>query len=593
MKKVKIHLLYALIFSLLSVACNSSSDGGAAVNYLVANDNNSNNLPSNDNTNIKPYFVKTNAVNKFVYSITLDGKLYTWGNNEFGNTGNGTTNNQTTPYLVEINGKIKNVVSYLGDTVFAITEEGKLYSWGKNISGQVGNGTTNNQTTPYLVEINIKIKDVVSSCDQTIYAITEEGKLYSWGNNISGQVGNGKTNNQTTPYLVEINSKIKDVVSSCDETVFAITEDGKLYSWGKNNHGQIGDGKANDDNSSNQLTPHLVVGIDGKVKDIIIDNYTVYAITEEGKLYSWGNNQRGQVGSSNPDNQNEPMIKSPQELSIDGKIKNIFISFNDTVYAVTEEGKLYSWGNNTKGQVGNGKSGDNVKQIESHLVEGIDGKVKDIVSGPHTVFVITEEGKLYSWGQNNKGQVGNGTDTGIQTTPYNINILSKKVISVGYNASDSVFAITEDGYLYGWGNNPYPYNLLAYSNSNDDSSSPRRVNTNEKFKKIFTNSKNTTYALTEDNRLYSWGYNDYGELGNGESKTKIVQKPYELTTVGKVKDVLIQPSSYDTTKERATVFTITEDNRLYAWGFNDKGQVGNGKSGDNEKQTTPYEIELP
>ena len=579
------------IFSLLSVACNDLLDDGGGATYI--DPPTQGDTGNNQNTG-KPYIVKINAVNKFVYYITSDGELYTWGNNEFGNIGNGTTNDQTTPHLVGISGKIKNVVSYLGDTVFAITEDGKLYSWGNNISGQVGNGTTNNQTTPYLVEINGKIKDVVSSCDQTIYAITEEGKLYSWGNNVVGQVGNGTdTNNQTTPYLVEIDGKIKNVVSSCDQTIYAITEEGKLYSWGKNNHGQIGDGNANDDGTSKQLTPHLVVGIDGKVKDIIIDNYTVYAITEEDKLYSWGNNQRGQVGSSNPDNQNEPMIKSPQELSIVGKVKNVVISFNDTVYAVTEEGKLYSWGNNTKGQVGNGKSGDNVKQIESYLVEGIDGKVKDIVLGPYTVFVITEEGKLYSWGQNNKGQVGNGTDTGIQTTPYNINIVSKKVISVGYNASDSVYAITEDGYLYGWGNNPYPYNLLCYSNSNDSSSSPRRVNTNEKFKKIFTNAKNTTYALTEDNRLYSWGYNDYGELGNGESKTKIVQKPYELTTVGKVKDVLIQPSSYDTTKERATVFAITEDNRLYTWGSNDKGQVGNGKSGYDEKQTTPHEIVLP
>ncbi len=575
------------IFSLLSVACNDLLDDGGGGTYIDPPTQGD----TGNNQNTGPYIVKINAVNKFVYYITSYGELYTWGNNEFGNIGNGTTNDQTTPHLVGISGRIKNVVSYLGKTVFAITEDGKLYSWGNNISGQLGNGTTNNQTTPYLVGISGRIKDVVSSCDETIYAITEEGKLYSWGNNISGQVGNGTTNNQTTPYLVEISGKIKDVVSSCDETVFAITEDGKLYSWGKNNHGQIGDGKADDSGISNQLTPHLVVGIDGKVKDIIIDNYTVYAITEEDKLYSWGNNQRGQVGSSNPDNQNEPMIKSPQELSIVGKVKNVVISFNDTVYAVTEEGKLYSWGNNTKGQVGNGKSGDNVKQVDPHLV-GISGKVKDIVSGPYTVFVITEEGKLYSWGLNNNDQVGNGTDTDIQTTPYNINILSKKVISVGYNASDSVFAITEDGYLYGWGYNR-PYNLLAYSNSNDSSSSPRRVNTNEKFKKIFTNSKNTTYALTEDNRLYSWGYNDYGELGNGESGTKIVQKPYELTTVGKVKDVLIQPSSYDTIKERATVFTITEDNRLYAWGFNDKGQVGNGKSGDDEKQTTPHEIVLP
>ena len=259
------------------------------------------------------------------------------------------------------------------------------------------------------------------------------------------------------------------------------------------------------------------------------------------------------------------------------------------MYYITSDGELYTWGNNESGNIGNGTTND---QTTPHLV-GISGKIKKVVSYlGDTVFAITEDGKLYSWGNNSKGQVGNGTDSGIQATPFNVNIVSKKVISVGYNASDSVYAITEDGYLYGWGYNGQ-YNLLGYSNSNDSSSSPRRVNTNEKFKKIFTNSKNTTYALTEDNRLYSWGYNNYGELGNGENETKMGQKPYELTTVGKVKDIIIQPDPYNTVNERATVFTTTEDNRLYAWGFNDKGQVGNGKSGDNEKQTTPYEIVLP
>ncbi|MBQ4331593.1 MAG: hypothetical protein IJC31_07140 [Spirochaetaceae bacterium] len=525
-----------------------------------------------------------------MYSITSYGELYTWGNNEFGNIGNGNTNVQTTPHLVGISGRVKNVVTdSSGQTVFAITEDGKLYSWGKNNCGQIGNETTNNQTTPYLVKgIDGKIKDVVSSKGETIYAITEEGKLYSWGKNSTGQVGNGTTEYQTTPCLV-IDGKIKNVVSSGRDFVIAITEEGKLFSWGKNNQGQIGDINADDSGLSNQLIPHLVEGIAGKVKDLIINDNTVFAITEEGKLFSWGNNQKGQVGNNSYDD----MIKSPQEVLIGVKVKNVFISFNETVYAVTEEGKLYSWGNNINGQVGNNKSADNLKQIEPHLV-GISGKVKDIVLGPYTVFVITEEGELYSWGLNNFGQVGNGTDSGIQATPVKINLASKKVISVGYNnVLDSVYAITEDGYLYGWGNNPYPYNLLCYSNSNDSSSSPRLVNIEKNIKKIFTNAKNTTYALTEDNRLYSWGYNDYGELGNGESKTKIVQKPYELTTVGKVKDVIIQPDSYDTTKERATVYTITEDNRIYAWGFNDKGQVGNGKSGDDEKQTTPYEIVLP
>ena len=108
-----------------------------------------------------------------MYYITSDGELYTWGNNEFGNIGNGTTNDQTTPHLVGISGKVKNVVTpSLGKTVFAITEEGQLYSWGNNTSGQVGNGNSGyneKQLTPYLVKINSKIKDVVSDMGETVY----------------------------------------------------------------------------------------------------------------------------------------------------------------------------------------------------------------------------------------------------------------------------------------------------------------------------------------------------------------------------------------------------------------------------------------
>ena len=172
-------------------------------------------------------------------AITTDGSLYTWGNNQYGQLGNGKygyDNYSSTPIKI-----MDNVVSVSlgGNHSAAITTDGSLYTWGSNDCGHLGDGTTDDKSTP------VKIMDNVVSIsvkDGTCAAITTDGSLYTWGNNQYGQLGNGKygyDNYSSTPI------KIMDNVASVSLGGLhsaAITIDGSLYVWGDNFYGQFGNG---------------------------------------------------------------------------------------------------------------------------------------------------------------------------------------------------------------------------------------------------------------------------------------------------------------------------------------------------------------
>ena len=334
-----------------------------------------------------------------VYVLTDTG-LYAWGDNWFGQVGNGTTEDVLTPYKVAgIDGNIKDIIA--DDTVYVLTDTG-LYAWGGNSYGQVGNGNTDSVLTLHKVEgIDGNIKDIIA--DDTVYVLTDTG-LYAWGYNGSGQVGNGNTDiTVTTPNKVEgIDGNIKEVITS-GWTVYVLTDTG-LYAWGNNILGQVGNGK-----TDNVLTPHKVEGIDGNIKEVITNgvDITVYVLTDTG-LYAWGNNSYGQVGNGASGNN----VLTPHK-AVNGDIKEFIISGNisfATYYVITDDG-LYAWGNNSSGQVGNGTT-DNV--LTPYKVEGIDGNIKEVIVNNATVYVLTDTG-LYAWGYNWDGQVGNGTTKDVLT----------------------------------------------------------------------------------------------------------------------------------------------------------------------------------
>ncbi len=207
-------------------------------------------------------------------AITEDGDLYCWGYNGNGQVGNGTTEDQLNPIKV-----LSNVESVLFSNYFsvsAITENGDLYCWGYNLHGQVGNGTTEVQTKPIKVLSDVKtIFYSYGNCN-SVLAIVENGDLYCWGYNFSGEVGNGTIEDQIIPVKVLSSVKTVSISSyrsfhrSSSFSVSAITENGDLYCWGGNKHGQIGNGTTKD-----RLTPVKILLLDNSNND----NTTKFSIT--------------------------------------------------------------------------------------------------------------------------------------------------------------------------------------------------------------------------------------------------------------------------------------------------------------------------
>ena len=241
-------------------------------------------------------------------AIITNGDLYCWGDNIHGQLGCGTSiGSQYTPVKVLDNvSSIK--IGIMSSSIYsaAITTNGDLYCWGDNRYGQIGNGSTNEyQTTP------VKILSNVSFVNLFFYgysaAITTNGDLYCWGNNMCGQIGNGSTENQTIP--IKILSNVSSITSTYkDIRAFsaAITTNGDLYCWGSNNYGQVGNGSTKD-----QFTPYKVLSNVSFVYIYNFDTFTcVAAITTNKDLYCWGSNEHGRIGNGS----NDPYQTTPYKV---------------------------------------------------------------------------------------------------------------------------------------------------------------------------------------------------------------------------------------------------------------------------------------
>ena len=505
------------------------------------------------------------------YYILTDIGLYAWGENYYGQTGNGTVGKKVvTPTKVKLADNIKEVIT--GSTVYAIMENGELYAWGKNDHSQVGNYKLfcDGISTPTKVNIAGNVKKVITG--RTIYAITESGELYAWGKNKHGQVGDGYSGRDVlSPSKIELEGSVKEIITSPhnDKTVYAITENGELYAWGKNKHGQVGNGTLD-----KRVKRPAKVTLAGNIKEIITGS-TVYIITENGELYAWGKNNCGQVGNGTLDE----CVTIPAKVEIAGSVKKIITSYNgSTAYAITENGELYAWGKNKHGQVGNGTL-DECITIPAKVE--IAGNVKEVIPSYNgkAVYAIMENGGFYTWGRNNEGcLVPIGRSSSVDKYILTPRIIEnhfvgnvKKVI-----AGPTAFAIMEDGGLYVWGKNYYSQAGLRCVSGGV--AVPLKVELAGNVKEIIPSSDyKTIYAITEKGELYAWGKNNYGQVGNGTSKTR-VWEPAKIKIAGNIKEVIAG----------STVYARTDTGKLYAWGKNEYGQVCNGTPG--EKVTTPHRV---
>lgn len=399
------------------------------------------------------------------------------------------------------------------DRSAAVTSNGSLYTWGSNVLGSLGTGGTDDKSIP--TKVLDHVDTMLCSSDLRVSAaVTEKGELYTWGQNNHNALGNGTTDNRYTP------GKILDNVKSVSLGYYngaAVTKDGQLYMWGKNNEGQLGNGT-----TVNQPTPVKILA-DEAVKEVSLGTDMAFgysaAVTKDGKLYTWGYNGNGELGNGEQGTVAAYWKREPVRILEDEKIKTICLSQGDGYSAaVTEGGQLYMWGYNYYGQLGNATTANQVEPVK--VLEGI--KVREIEVSAGSGFqsaAIAEDGSLYLWGRNAYGQLGTG-DTDSRTVPFKLEQLGKvKTVRLG---SNHTAAITEGGELYTWGRNNWGQ---LGDGSTKDRDKPVKILDDVVSVEV---QNDYTAAVTVDGSLWMWGYNSNGQLGNGEKSYTPVTRPIRV-----------------------------------------------------------------
>ncbi|MDI9308751.1 MAG: T9SS type A sorting domain-containing protein [Limnohabitans sp.] len=346
---------------------------------------------------------------------------------------------------------------------------------------------------------------ISAQCWQTIsaggshtIAIRNGGTLWTWGRNNFGQLGSsGVPSSQSNiPIQVGISSDWSKI-SAGSSHALAIKTNGTLWAWGRNNYGQLGNNSTVDSNIPIQI------GVDTDWAYISAgDNYCL-ALKNNGTLWAWGDNANGQLGNGNSGSGN--MVLVPTQI---GSIVWQTISAGtDHSLGIQPDGSLWAWGRNNNGKLGNSSTVDSYTPTQI----GTSTSWKEVAaSQAHSVGKMTDD-SVWTWGDNTSGQLGNGSSgtTAYKTTPQNISYASNSTkIAKGYQHT---VVRKNNGKLYSWGGN---VSGQLGDGSNTQKTTPVLVNNDSDWDYIDSKASHTV-ALKTDGSLFSWGNNLYGQLGIG------------------------------------------------------------------------------
>lgn len=290
---------------------------------------------------VKLVYIFSQAAAEVIFTTT-DDEVYSMGTNASGCLGVGDTQSSLVPRSVEVlNGrKVIDIAAGAGPHVLVLTQEGEVYSWGHNSYMQLGNGGSSPGLTPTILSRNLNRKVVAISCgSHHSMVLTDDGEVYAWGYNNCGQIGSGSTSNQTTPRKVNACIGTKRIVHiACGQTSsLAVTDNGEVYSWGYNGNGQLGVG-----NNVNQTNPCRITALQNVVIVQVVCGYAhTLALSDEGSLYGWGANSYGQLGSGNKANAVTPI----QVATGVGRVVLVAAShYSHSSAAQNQHGQVYMWG---------------------------------------------------------------------------------------------------------------------------------------------------------------------------------------------------------------------------------------------------------
>jgi alpha-tubulin suppressor-like RCC1 family protein len=359
------------------------------------------------------------------------GLVYCWGYNNLGQLGDGTTNTSTSipsqPVKLADGTYLKNVVSISAGsgTTCALTIPGAVYCWGNNQYGQLGDGTTTNRYIPTPVASTTSANGSISfASGVTAIAVgthqtcaVKNGAVYCWGWATNGNLGDGSTVSKSVPTPSLVLTSGVTQINSQDQTTCAVKA-GALYCWGYNAYGQLVDGS-----TTSKSTPAVISQMSSGVTDVDLGFYNVCAI-KNGAAFCWGYNYNYVLGDGTATNRAvpTPVATSVSGVAFDSQVVDVTVSdHHDPSHAcaIKQDGKAYCWGDNTYGQLGDLTTNASSRPV---FATGFSGKVSaTAMTALSTCMVV--DGAVKCAGYNANGQLGNGTTTNT-ATPFGPTVLS-------------------------------------------------------------------------------------------------------------------------------------------------------------------------
>jgi alpha-tubulin suppressor-like RCC1 family protein len=575
-------------------------------------------------------------------AVKSDGSVACWGSNSFGQVGDGGNGSNNERHAAAAipgfgAGGPTAVGVAAGDThSCALVHDGRVFCWGENAVGQLGTGSYAASADP--VQVNGIGGGSPAAISLTAggthtCAVLADGTVKCWGSNSQGQIGapaagtlgcsfpvSGAALSCNAPVTVTGVAGVVSVTAGAEHTC-ALDTQGKVWCWGAGNEGQLGDG-GTVGSLSYRTSPQAVVGISGTNLAVAVSagashtsalTEVISITTPASRVYCWGTNGRGQLGNGTSGTTNSS--SSPVQVSSLGNVKDLSAS-GDHTCALRADGTVSCWGDNSDGAIGNGVWASGVldprtlssspecaagssagcsMQTTPAAVTSLNGARSISAGGFHTCAVL-DEGTVSCWGSDQHGQLGDAT-TNFAHKPNGGTLLSSlsgvvngPQIAVGSMHSCAVRA---DGRAKCWG-----YSTTGAIGDGfrverdsavtvDELISVYPINTDGPMTNAtqLCAGSDHSCALFSDGTIECWGDNSLGQLGLGSLSPTYLTEPSWTRAVTGISHtaVAITCGYYHTCAQLA-------DGTAKCWGYNYNGQLGNGGSLSTTPVTTPTTV---
>ena len=490
------------------------------------------------------------------HSVALksDGTVWAWGYNGQGQLGDGTATQRLSPVkVVNLTGVV--AIAAGADWSMALKNDGTVWGWGDNTSGQLGIGTFVSSLTAVQV-VGLSGVTSIAGGDAHSMALKSDGTVWTWGYGGYGQLGNGSTAYQNNIVQASGLTGVIGIAAGLDHSV-AVKSDGTVWAFGRNDSGQLGDGT-----TTNRTSPVQVPGLTGQIAVAAGATFS-QALKSDGTMRAWGNNAHGQLGNGTTTASIVPVSSSTCASGVFATpgtsplLSRVAASQNHSL-AVKSDGTVWAWGENNYGELGDGTTVGRTSPVQAAGVTGATG----VSAGYSHSLAVLSNGTVWSWGFNQDGELGNGTTNSPKPTPLAISGLTG-ITAVAAGQYHSL-ALKNDGTVWAWG---YNSNGQLGDGTTTERLSPVQVISLTGVVAIAAGSS-TSMALKNDGTVWTWGNNSYGQLGIGT----FTQSTSPVQVLGLTGVVAIAGGDLHS-------MALKSDGTVWTWGYDGYGQLGDGATG--------------